>query len=220
MFKSKPSKSPWWDDTCTDLIKKRKQAENSFLKNPSQENLKILTQIETHTKNQLRKIKKQKFKNYVEKNLSKDTELKTIWKTISCFKNITNYKPPYSSNDLEIIGHAQTFISEYCPPSDHTIATQDPQQNITNEENPNKDLDSPFIMIELNLAIDSANITSSPGLDQVDYKMLNFTPQNFKKILLNTINHYYQNNKSHESWKKFLITLILRIQKANSDPSP
>ena len=48
--------------------------------------------------------------------------------------------------------------------------------------------------------------------------MLQNTPNNYKLILLDTLNHYFENKTNLDSWKNFLITLIPKNSKTKFRP--
>ena len=172
-FSKRPNKAPWWDDNCSQLVRERRTAANVFLKNPTHENLEKLNKIETNTKNKLRLIKKTKFKTFVSETLSRNTDIKTIWNVINCFKNIANQKASFPNNDTEILQNAHNFIQEYCQNNNNNNNNYNPNQQTPsfssdNDSNSSIELDSPFNIKELNLSINAANSNSSPGLDQID----------------------------------------------------
>ena len=77
---------------------------------------------------------------------------------------------------MEIIKNSKNFISEYCS----TDSNQGTDTNLFKEETNNVDetdyLKMPVSIQELNTAIECSKKDSSPGLDQIDYKMLKNTP--------------------------------------------
>lgn len=220
IFKSHPIKAPWWDDECSTLCHERRIASRNFMKNPSAENLQQLKLIESKTKNRLRIIKKNKFRQFVENKISPDTDTKTIWNTIKAFKNIVNYKPSFPPNDLELITNSNNFVKDFCPdslsdpvPNPNLVPNYSATQNLNSNINSKSSfLDDSFTLNELKIAIDANNRSSAPGLDQIDNQMLKNAPDSYLNILLETINYYFQNQLFHESWKNFLIVLIPKNQ--------
>lgn len=213
-FKIKPTKAPWWNEDCINLTKERRTASRNLLTNPSYENLKILKQTENTVKKKLKKIKKNSFRKHIADNLTPDTDTKTVWNIINSFKNIRNTAPVFSNNDIEIIENTKKFIKEFCNQADST-----PQQySLETDKTPYLELDKPFTKAELEMAIKESKTQSSPGLDQIEYKMIKNTPDTFKEILLNIINEYFSSGNNPAMWKKFLIILIPKGNKNKFRP--
>uniref|UniRef100_A0ABD2XF59 Endonuclease/exonuclease/phosphatase domain-containing protein n=1 Tax=Trichogramma kaykai TaxID=54128 RepID=A0ABD2XF59_9HYME len=76
LSKHKSSTPPWWNDECIKLVSNRRKATTEFLKDPSTENLEKLKQIKKETKKTLQKIKTEKFKNFIENKISRETDIK------------------------------------------------------------------------------------------------------------------------------------------------
>ena len=63
-------------------------------------------------------------------------------------------------------------------------------------------LNMPFTKEELDAAINSAKEDSTPGLDQICYKLKN-TPYSFGEILLIIINEIIEQDSFPEEWHNF-----------------
>ncbi|XP_031782179.1 uncharacterized protein LOC116416762 [Nasonia vitripennis] len=108
------------------------------------------------------------------------------------------------------------FISDFCP---QTASYNQPPGSIENiEAEINSDIDSPFNLKELTIAIESCNKKSSPGLDQIDNIMLNNTPNNYRALLLHTINDIIASGRFPREWKEFLVMLLPKKEKNKFRP--
>ena len=216
IFKSRPATAPWWNDECSSLVLKRREAANNLLKNPNPENLKKLRQIENNTKKKLAQIRKQKFREYTEENLSNTSDIKTVWNTVHKF-NKTKNTNIFANNDIELIEHSKKFIKEYTLP-DSTTTIDYNRFNPQNLNNLNNELDEPFTIDELVQAIKVAKRESTPGLDQISNLMLKNAPEAMQKILLDVLNYFFSNNIFPNEWHEFLIILIPKQSKSKFRP--
>ena len=74
-FKEVKKMPPWWTEECTNLVTWRRNVANNLLANPSIENLaEYLSTIQT-VKKRLKEIKIKSFRTYVEKKLSRETNV-------------------------------------------------------------------------------------------------------------------------------------------------
>lgn len=84
--------------------------------------------------------------------------------------------------------------------------SQDPNWLPLCEEN--TFLSSQFTFSEFNLALDSKKIQFSPGINGLDYELLQRLPINYKLILLDIYNEMYRTSKYPENWKSSYINFI------------
>ena len=140
----------------------------------------------------------------------------TVWNTIHKFNNTADNS--FQPADAEIINNMKSFINDFCPPS----ASYNKPPELTDEENnlstnTTEEMDEPFPIEELNMAIDSTK-NSSPGLDQVTNKMLKSSPSNFRNLLLLTLNDSFIHHTYPIEWNEFLIVLIPKKNKNKFRP--
>ena len=69
------------------MVKDRGLALKNALKNPSMASINLYDSTRIKVKKKLRKIKTDAFRNYVSTNLSKDSNINTVWETVRKFKN-------------------------------------------------------------------------------------------------------------------------------------
>ncbi|XP_014228166.1 uncharacterized protein LOC106653279 [Trichogramma pretiosum] len=136
-----------------------------------------------------------------------ETDIKEVWRTINKFKDKKTL--PSMENDISLIENSRNFAIQFCQQD----VIQIPPQNAPNDSEETVGecesyLKMPLTIEELDDAIDSAKKNSSPGLDQIEYIMLQNCPENLKEILLSIINEHINNNTFPEDWKSYLIILL------------
>ena len=107
------------------------------------------------------------------------------------------------------------FITEFCP---QTASYDEPPDQQPSNLNSHTDLDQPFTIQELNIALNSCNPASSPGLDQINNQMLKNIPQNFRSLILTILNEILATNNLPQEWKEFLVVLIPTKEKKKFRP--
>ncbi|GLV61286.1 hypothetical protein CBL_21108, partial [Carabus blaptoides fortunei] len=86
------------------------------------------------------------------------------------------------------------------------------------QHNPNSMLTCNFHQKELEMAI-KMNANSSPGWDNIHYKMISQLSNDTKNILLNFFNHVFAAGTTPKDWEVQIISPILKTQKNPAEPS-
>ena len=73
----------------------------------------------------------------------------------------------------------------------------------------NNFLETNFNFRELNLAINSCNKKSSPGLYGIDYNIIDKLPIKYKLILVDIYNEMYRASNYPDEWKNVYVHFIL-----------
>lgn len=68
--------------------------------------------------------------------------------------------------------------------------------------------DTPFVKEEFELVFYSSNKKSSPGPDQIDYKILSHLPESYRSTLLSILNDIFQKGDFPEDWKSSIVYMI------------
>jgi hypothetical protein len=76
-------------------------------------------------------------------------------------------------------------------------------------------LDTPLDIEELNSAIDSVKVESSPGLDVINYKVIKYLPEYMRKLLLVLYNEILQAGDFPSEWKEYAIFFIPKVDAKN-----
>lgn len=69
-------------------------------------------------------------------------------------------------------------------------------------------MEDPFTLSELNSTLGSLKISSSPGLDQIDYRIIRSLPSQYHETLLTLYNSLVQHKSFPEDWSRTLVVLI------------
>lgn len=99
-------------------------------------------------------------------------------------------------------------ISRICPPACSPQRVIDLVRDVPLYNGPHAWMDSPFAYKEFEAVLDSAKLTSSPGLDKIDYRTLKILPYDLKALLLRIINNLFLQGKFPKEWCHSLVYLI------------
>ena len=88
------------------------------------------------------------------------------------------------------------------------------------ENQNNEFLSKPFQFTEFNIALESRNTSSFPGVDEIDYEILKSLPINYKLLLLDILNDMYESGNFPDEWKKQYIHFIKKLDGINYRPIP
>lgn len=180
---------PWWTPECTELVSSRKKAAKELLKDASQANLSNYLELVKKSKARLKQIKTEQFRVFVEAKLSNTSDLNEVWKTVMRLKNRFYDRESHAANSGEYLRKIEAYIEDFC------VTIQENSDDLPlRQSNELNYLDVPFSIEELNVAIESVKVDSSPGLDQVENKMLKNSPRIFRTFLLHTLNDLYKMN--------------------------
>lgn len=82
----------------------------------------------------------------------------------------------------------------------------------------NEIFDEHFFFVEFNRVLDSGRINASPGLDGLDYEILQNLPTKFKLILLDIFNEMYAKGEYPSDWKHSFVHMIDKPRKNSVRP--
>ena len=194
--KSKYKTNPvmWWDSECNQAIKRRKEAFKMWDRSKTLEDHIHYKKEVAITKKLLKRKKRECYRKFAE-SMNFRTNSTYVWSTLKILKN--SWTKPNISNDSDTdykikINNALDKIS---PPWVPTNPDWMPHC-CTNDF-----FDKPFQFDEFNIALETKNYKSTPGLDGIDYQTLNLLPLNYKLILLDIFNEIYLKNDYPMEWK-------------------
>lgn len=159
----------------------------------------------------LKRIKKESFKQFCE-GLSKNTNPKYLWNTIKGFQNRWNYKENANEYDRDKIKAVKDMIGELCPswvPNSRPRLVSDIADPF---------LDSTFTKEELIFALPDVKLSSNPGLDGIDYKMIFQLPDEAKLLLLELFNQIFSPQEFLLQWSRYAIFFIPKSEKNKFRP--
>lgn len=193
--------APWWDSKCDEAIKNRKEALKNYKKLSNYSNFLIYKKTEAIAKRTLSEARRQSFKTFCD-SLDRHTPLTKVWSVIKSFKN--RYTQPSSAScsaDRETIEKLHSLVDELYPP---TVFHDDFPVDFDN----NPFLEASFTISELTTAIKSCKTKSSPGLDKIDYNIIQHFPDIALSTLLSIINRIISNGVFPSSWNNYLIFFL------------
>lgn len=203
---------PWWDDECSSVVKKSKQALNFYRSHPSIENYITYKKLDAAKKKTLCEKKKNGWKSLCE-SFNRFTPISMIWNYMKKFKRLSIQKLP--KNDEWI----PSFFNKYAPPSP-------PEKNIDNTllqqyfsqigHSKAAFLSQPFSMEEFDIALQSRRNTT-PGLDEIPYELIRHLHDNAKHLLLKIFNLLWREQAIPESWKTQCVIPIIKPDKPPND---
>lgn len=75
-----------------------------------------------------------------------------------------------------------------------------------------------FSFLELNVALEDKNMNSAPGMDGVDFEVIDSMPIKFKLLLLDIFNHMYATADFPQSWTNSFVHFIPKADGINLRP--
>jgi len=205
-----PSSPPWWNDECQAAVSKRRESTRAYLKHPSLANFIDYKHNRSSCTKILKKQKRLGWKKFCSQFSSK-TPTSEIWSLVKSFKKRKFSQSSSFSDDSLQTQFLNDAISKLCPPSCLHVCWHSLNSFLEEDlYNPTifKELDNPFSLSELNLAINNTNIHSAPGLDQLDYNIIASLPPEYIHILLRIYNSVFAEGSFPNQWKQSLVVLI------------
>lgn len=181
--RSNNEKNPiqWWDKECEKAIEERKEALKKYYKDMIMENFIEYKRLRAVARKVVRRKKR---KNFIEfGNLNKNSNLSYVWKKMKIIKNsfnVVDWKK-WQGEDREKIIRKE--IDKIAPPWVE-IEELDNDMYRAEESSFNKE----FLTSELENALRRTKTKSSPGLDHIEYKMLQKCGTKMKTELLKIFN--------------------------------
>ena len=236
--KTKPSNKPrkvlpWWDETCTEAVKRKKKAYDHYRRQRTADNLERFRQARNESKFILESTRKQKWREFIS-TLTYHTSSKKIWNMIKRF----NGKPYTPVDVLEIDGiryhenkdKAEALTQHYQITSSNQALNPDFRTHKEAQE-PLIDADvirsasvgehrvynTLFTIRELHTALNRKKSTA-PGADTVHYDMLKQLTEKGKFNLLGLINESWTRGELPSQWKESTIIPLLKPGKDSHNP--
>ncbi|XP_033218359.1 uncharacterized protein LOC117173824 [Belonocnema kinseyi] len=205
--------APWWGESCDVAVKERKAALTTFRRLRNDASYINLYRIEVKTTCTLKSARRINFRKFCE-TLDRSTPISRVWRVVKCFKN--RYKQPayaFCSVDRSTIENLHALAEELCPP---TAFFDSLPKNFPR----NEFLEAPFIEIKLSITLASLKTKCSPGLDRINYNIIQRFPNEVRITLFNIFNEIYQSGSFSKSWNEFLVLFIPKSILENSIQYP
>lgn len=196
---------PWWDKECTELVKKRNDAEllvHDFVDLATFNNFK---NQEAAAKRLLRKKKRKGWKSFCE-SISPNTRLSLIWNSVRRFRTSLRASSVSALSLDWVPSFFSSLAVDFVPSSDQIPFTY---SSINSGY-----LNEPFTMQELLFVLKRVS-DSTPGDDGIPYSFIANSNESTKSVYLNIINVIVATGNIPPAWKHHLIVPLL---KPNKDP--
>ncbi|KAG7311010.1 hypothetical protein JYU34_003863 [Plutella xylostella] len=203
---------PWWDTECSEAVQKSKEALNLYRSNSSIDSYIQYKKLDALKKKLLAEKKKNGWSKLCE-SFNRYTPVSTIWNYIRRFKRVALPKTP--KNDEWI----PSFLDKYAPQSPPEKQIDEASLNkyfYRNNYDSNDFLSQPFSFNEFLAAIKTRKDTS-PGLDDIPYKLIRHMHITAQKTLLNIFNLLWISNSIPDTWKTQCVIPILKQDKPEND---
>uniref|UniRef100_A0A2M4BAB0 Putative i-11 aae n=3 Tax=Anopheles marajoara TaxID=58244 RepID=A0A2M4BAB0_9DIPT len=189
--------TPWWDKECQEAYNAKMTVFLLFRTTGSTDLYDLYKLLEKKCKNFLKAKKKSFWRKFVQ-NLPPTTALHSLW---SMEKRMHFGIQPNESEHFSF-DWIELFAQKVCPPFA-------PCKKFSQVLSGDHELDAPFTMTELSLALLSGN-NSAPGRDQIRNKLLQNLPDPGKRRLLRLFNDMLEFNIVPPEWREVKVIAILK----------
>lgn len=201
---------PWWDTSCTQAVKLRKNLFKIFRRTGLPSDFYNYSNACATTTRLLKNKKKTAWKQ-VCSNLNPSSPLQYLWNTAKRFRNCI--QPPIRPLNDDWFDDFSSKVAPSYAPSE----TESSPHLLSNTPSFPSDhcLNLPLTHNELTFAINSRKSIAS-GLDQISPLMLKYLPEASIELLLSILNNLIKAHKLPLSWTEFK---VIPIPKAHSNIS-
>lgn len=168
---------PWWTEECNKLVRLRKAALLKFQFTGLRKDFIEYKKRVAITRRELRGIKREKFQVFCE-SLRKESDPSLVWKTVKKFQSRFNRVESSHEYTPEKLDRVSVHIDE--------LRTSWAIEQVSSFEGGAQDdfLDHPYSEEEMSVVINNLKVKSSPGLDNIDYKIIKNIPPMCRCVLL------------------------------------
>ena len=228
---SKYPPNPWWNQTCYEAVKTKRQAYKRYKRRQNNERYEILKAARVNCKKVIAKAKVEYWRKYLNKNISHYSDNKILFKHVKKLKQrfCQSEKPLVSDgvrtkNDKE---KANVLADVFAKASRSDGLSQKARLHRTREDrnrtdpptNPNCPLNKDFFLLELRKSIESIkNNKKATGSDPISYRMIQHFPNKTIEYLLCFFNRCYNAGVVPVAWKQATVVAIPKTGKPPSCP--
>jgi ribonuclease HI len=197
--------SPWWDEQCSDVYRRKSNAFKVFRKRGTPEHFKSYLELENEFKSLIKAKKRGYWRHFVE-GLSRETPMTTLWNTARRMRNRQSNNESEEYSDRWILKFARKVCPDSVPAQLHCRETASAV-----DEN-----SQAFSMAEFSIALLSSG-NSAPGDDGIKFNLLKNLPDVAKRRMLNLFNHFLEHNIVPDAWRRVKVIAIKKPDKPASD---
>ena len=194
----------WWNEECSDLVQRRRNALKSFKLDPTFENLLNFKKISKETSASLKLIKRNNFREFIS-TMNPSRPIVENFRIIKKFKNRL-YNPYSKSMDSQTPDDNIPLLEAF-----EKIASNYQYENIEivgNENHLDSVLQADISLKEVFQAIKGSKQNLAPGIDGISYKILKNLPVCCIHWLTSFYNHMFKSGSYPSQWKEFKICFI------------
>lgn len=194
---------PWWDSECNQVKSLRRSSFKKWEQSKSLEDLINHKKYSAIAKRTFKQKKKDYHKKFAQ-TIDFRTDSTYVWNKMKILKNSWNKisNSYHNTENLQMADKVNESLNKLSPPWTPTNPEWLPSQTL------NEFFDCPFSFAEFNIALESKNKKSSPGMDGIDNEILQELPIKYKLLLLDIFNQMHLNSTFPSSWKHAFVHFI------------
>lgn len=191
----------------------RRRAERRYRRTKSMDDLRTARRMQKKIQRRIDKLEAQRWKKFCA-SLDPRTPLSQIWRTVRGLRSVPEQRFPFKAlalfqrrQEIEVAEDFCTMIvGQSTCPSMHTL------DDIPDSRDTRMDL--PFTIQELDAALALCNRSSSPGPDDISYRLLCHLGERARDALLHIFNKSWQDGMVPQDWKISRLVPLLKPGKS------
>lgn len=196
---------PWWDQECSEAVKKRKEAEKNYKLNSTMANFNILSDLISNTRKLIKKKKWEGWQKFCS-SISPDTPPSAVWNNIRRFRSAFKESRPHHLEEEIADQFLDNLAPPYAPEYNIILASPGPSVSI------HSGINSPFSFYELKGVLSHVK-DSTPGIDGIPYSFISHLNDSSLSYFLSIINSVVFSGVIPPSWKSQEVIPILKPNK-------
>ncbi|XP_033212423.1 uncharacterized protein LOC117170017 [Belonocnema kinseyi] len=194
----------WWDSECDKFQRLRTAAFKRWRFTKTLEDFILYKKTCAQATKLFKKKRRTHYRSFASK-INFRTSNSYVWNTSKILKNKwSKVKPDHVSENFQTKDKIEIALNKLCP--DWAI----PNPNTLPTCGHNDFLSESFSFTEFNVALEYKNTQASPGMDGVDFEIIQCLPLKYKLILLDIYNEMYKTENYPDSWKNTYIHFITK----------
>ena len=203
---------PWWNEKIKRLYEAKRLTKRYHRTNPTPSNQDALNEATRRLRRAINESKEEAWERFIA-DISPGN-MSATYNKIRILKGQANGKTRQSIVKQGIT-NASNFLQTVCEPSSKYVSNIQTPPIITNVEVNMEALNGPFSRSEFESTIYGKR-GSAPGLDEINFRMLQALPSTMKNILLVSMNTLFQTYEYPNDWR---LIEIIPVPKPGKDPN-
>jgi hypothetical protein len=202
-------RKPWFDDECSKLIDRRKQAKLQWLQNPSQVNGDNMENVRHEASRTFRTKKREYLNNKINEleTNSKNKNIRDLYRGINKFKK--GYQPRTNmvkAENGDLLADSHSILNRWKNYFCQLVNVHGVTEVRHTERHTAEPLVSEHSSSEFEIAIEKINRYKSPGIDQIPAELIHTLRSEIHKL----INCIWDKEELPEQWKESIIVPIYK----------